>query len=442
MILSWRSSRGGASVRKSEVSKGFSVDLELTIPTHFRCPISLELMKDPVTLLTGITYDRDSIEKWIDTGNVRCPVTNQILTNFEQIPNHILRKMIQDWCVKNKSHGVERIPTPRVPISRLEVLDICSKMVAATRLGDGKKCIELVVKITILAKESERNKRCIVENGIGSALTDSFEYFSRFSIDIHENLLKEVLSALAWAPPRTQEGISKLKSTNSLHCMALFLNEEDLLTRRNAISVLKELVCADQDYIDRLKRIDGIEEKLFQILEVPICPKATEACLVVIHHMMVFEKTTGGLIISKFIQMGLIPLILELLVDGDRGVCDKALVVLDRLCNAKEGKDIVHDNALSIPLLVKKILHVSDAATDLSISILYKLISGENGSCNGVVEAVKLGAFQKLLVVLQVGCGKRTKEKITELFKMMNMFRDEVDCFESYVGFKYLKIPN
>lgn len=431
------------SARKNEVSKGFSADFELTIPTHFRCPISLELMKDPVTLLTGMTYDRDSIEKWIDTGNVRCPVTNQILTNFEQIPNHTLRKMIQDWCVKNKSHGVERIPTPRVPISRQEVLDICSRMVAATRLGDAKKCVELVVKIMILAKESERNKRCIVENGIGSALADSFEYFTRFSIDTHENLLKEVLSALAWAPPRThEEGISKLKSTNSLRCMALFLNEEDLLTKRNAISVLKELVCADQGYIDPLERIDGIEEQLFQILEVPICPKATEACLVVIHHMMVFKKTTGGLITSKFIQMGLIPLILELLVDGDRGVCDKALAVLDRLCNAKEGKEILYDNALSIPLLVKKIIRVSDAATDLSISILYKLFSGENGSRNGVVEAVKLGAFQKLLVVLQVGCAKRTKEKITELFKLMNMCRDEVDCFESYVGFKHLKTPN
>ncbi|XP_073156635.1 U-box domain-containing protein 21-like [Henckelia pumila] len=439
MILSGRRRSGAVSVKKSEVSKGL---LEFTIPTLFRCPISLDLMKDPVTLSTGITYDRDSIEKWIDTGNVRCPVTNQVLGDLEQIPNHTLRKLIQDWCVKNKSHGVERIPTPRIPISRPQVLDNCSRMVAATRRGDAKKCVELVVKITILAKESERNKRCIAENGFGSALADCFEYFTRFSVDIHENLLKEILSALAWAPPLTQESLSKLKSTNSLHCMALYLNDGDLLTRRNAVSVLQELVREDRDYVDRLEQIDGIEEKLFHILEVPICPKATEACLVLIHHMMVLKKTTGGLIISKFIQMGLIPLILELLVDGDRSVCDKGLAVLDRMCHTKEGKVTAYDNALTIPLLVKKILHVSDAATDLSISILHKLFSGESGSYNGVVEAMKLGAFQKLLVVLQVGCGRSTKEKITELFKMMNMFRDGVDCFESCVGFKYLKAPN
>ncbi|KZV30120.1 U-box domain-containing protein 21 [Dorcoceras hygrometricum] len=400
MVLPWRRRR----------DKTVSA-VELTIPTYFRCPISLELMKDPVTLSTGITYDRDSIEKWTGTGN-------------------------------NKSHGVERIPTPRIPISPPEVIDICAGMVAATRRGDAKKCVELVVKVMILAKESERNKRCIVENGIGSVLADTFEYFTRFAIDIHENLLKEILSTLAWAPQLTQQGISKLKSTNSLHCMALFLKDEDLLTRRNTISVLKELVCADRDYVDRLAQIDGIQEILFQILEVPICPNATQACLVVIHHMMVFQKATGVQIISKFIQMGLIPLILELLVDGNRSVCDKALAVLDRTCSTKEGREIMYENALTIPLLVKKIRHVSDAATDLSISIMYKLFSGEDGSYNGVIEAVKLGAFQKLLVVLQVGCGRRTKEKITQLFKMMNMCRDKIDCFESYVGSKYLKAPN
>ncbi|KAL0332816.1 UNVERIFIED_CONTAM: U-box domain-containing protein 21 [Sesamum calycinum] len=172
--------------------------MELTIPTHFRCPISLDLMKDPVTLSTGITYDRESIEKWIDAGNITCPVTNQVLRNFDQIPNHSIRKMIQDWCVENKSCGVERIPTPRIPITPYEVTDIRSRIVAAARVGDAGKCQELVGKIKDLAKESERNRRCIVGNGIGSALADSFESFARFSVDAHVNLLKEILAAFTW----------------------------------------------------------------------------------------------------------------------------------------------------------------------------------------------------------------------------------------------------
>lgn len=60
MISSWRRKRasrgaGGDGGNKRKLS-------ELIVPNHFRCPISLELMKDPVTLSTGITYDRETIE--------------------------------------------------------------------------------------------------------------------------------------------------------------------------------------------------------------------------------------------------------------------------------------------------------------------------------------------------------------------------------------------
>jgi hypothetical protein len=33
-------------------------------PPHFLCPVSMELMKDPVMVATGHTYDRPSIKRW------------------------------------------------------------------------------------------------------------------------------------------------------------------------------------------------------------------------------------------------------------------------------------------------------------------------------------------------------------------------------------------
>ncbi|BAH91587.1 Os02g0215650 [Oryza sativa Japonica Group] len=33
-------------------------------PPLFQCPISMELMEDPVTVATGVTYDRRSMERW------------------------------------------------------------------------------------------------------------------------------------------------------------------------------------------------------------------------------------------------------------------------------------------------------------------------------------------------------------------------------------------
>lgn len=35
------------------------------IPQEFKCPISMELMKNPVTISTGVTYERKSIEKYM-----------------------------------------------------------------------------------------------------------------------------------------------------------------------------------------------------------------------------------------------------------------------------------------------------------------------------------------------------------------------------------------
>ncbi|MQL41471.1 U-box domain-containing protein, partial [Escherichia coli] len=107
MVLSWtrRNIFRRAHKGKKQVPRGDNLEVEIVIPNHFHCPVSLELMNDPVTLPTGITYDRESIEKWIEAGNKTCPVTNQVLTSFDMIPNHSLRIMIQDWCVENRQHG-------------------------------------------------------------------------------------------------------------------------------------------------------------------------------------------------------------------------------------------------------------------------------------------------------------------------------------------------
>lgn len=411
---------------------------EVQVPTHFRCPISLHLMKDPVSLATGITYDREFIETWIDTGHATCPVSNQVLRNSDQIPNHALRKMIQEWCVENKPYGVERIPTPRVPLAPYEVNELRSEMAAATRGLDENKHLQLLMKMKNWAKESDRNRKCLVKNGIGTTLAETFVAFARFSVEKHGNLLKEVLSALTWSFPLGKHGVSKLRSTASLRCMVQLLNGGDLSSRRSAILVLRELVISDEarGFVDGLMEIEGIEGKLLQAVKVPICPRSTHACLVVMHHVMVSSQDPT--ITSKFIKLGVIDSILEILVDGSKGICEKALVVLDEACGTEEGRESACGHALAVPILVKKILRVSDAATERCVSILWNVCVG--GECeDGVVEALKVGGFQKLLVVLQVGCEGRMKEKVSELLRFMNLYRDKVECFDSSMGFKNVK---
>jgi hypothetical protein len=397
-------------------------------------------MKDPVTMSSGITYDRESIEKWIEAGNVTCPITNKVLRSLDSIPNHTIRKMIQDWCVANSSYGIERIPTPRIPVSSEEVLEIHSKIKTACRKGDQAGCQNLVAKIKALAKESERNRRCLVATGTAGVLSSAFEEFSKASFDDNVAVLEEILSGLAVLLPH-DKATTYLGSDASMDCVVWFLKSEDLSTRRNAVLVLKELVPLDNRKVDMLLEIEGAMEALFKLIKAPICPSATKASLLIIYHMVMSSSPTNAKIIDKFLDLGLVSLLLEMLVDAERSICEKALGVLDGICDRDQGREKAYNHALTIPVLVRKIHRVSDLAMKFSVSILFKLCMNEKRGNGGVlVEAIQRNAFEKLLVLLQVGCDERTREKATQLLKLLNVYRGRVDCIDS-VEFKNLKRP-
>ncbi|KAE8730623.1 U-box domain-containing protein 3 [Hibiscus syriacus] len=72
----------------------------ISIPPHFLCPLSVELMTDPVIVASGQTYDRTSIQKWLDSGLTICPLTHQALKHTNLIPNHTVKAMVANWCDK------------------------------------------------------------------------------------------------------------------------------------------------------------------------------------------------------------------------------------------------------------------------------------------------------------------------------------------------------
>ncbi|XP_072954117.1 U-box domain-containing protein 16-like [Typha angustifolia] len=70
-------------------------------PPDFRCPISLDLMRDPVVVASGQTYDRESITQWLRSGHATCPKSGQTLTHLDVVPNKALRNLILLWCREN-----------------------------------------------------------------------------------------------------------------------------------------------------------------------------------------------------------------------------------------------------------------------------------------------------------------------------------------------------
>ncbi|KAJ7298899.1 hypothetical protein O6H91_07G123800 [Diphasiastrum complanatum] len=73
----------------------------ISIPPDFRCPLSLELMADPVIVASGQTYERAYIQQWLDQGNTTCPKTRQILAHTNLIPNYTVKALITNWCEAN-----------------------------------------------------------------------------------------------------------------------------------------------------------------------------------------------------------------------------------------------------------------------------------------------------------------------------------------------------
>jgi hypothetical protein len=78
------------------------------IPADFCCPLSLELMSDPVIVASGQTYERVFIKKWLDLGYNVCPKTRQTLGHTNLIPNYTVKQLIENW---SEIHGIV-LPDP------------------------------------------------------------------------------------------------------------------------------------------------------------------------------------------------------------------------------------------------------------------------------------------------------------------------------------------
>ncbi|KAF5782853.1 putative U box domain, Zinc finger, RING/FYVE/PHD-type [Helianthus annuus] len=148
----------------------FSSSADLTIPADFRCPISLDLMRDPVVVSTGQTYDRASITLWIESGHTTCPKTGQTLAHTETIPNLALRNLIVMWCrehripfesteVKENVNGVTTNKT-LIEATKMTVSFLLQKAKASQSLEMANR---FVSELRALAKTDSNSRACIAE---------------------------------------------------------------------------------------------------------------------------------------------------------------------------------------------------------------------------------------------------------------------------------------
>ena len=71
------------------------MDQQQTVNPNFYCPISGEIMTDPVSDFEGNTYERSAIESWLER-NGTSPITRNRMSKDDLRPNRTLRNAIED----------------------------------------------------------------------------------------------------------------------------------------------------------------------------------------------------------------------------------------------------------------------------------------------------------------------------------------------------------
>jgi|UPI000581ACAD hypothetical protein len=67
-------------------------------PPSFLCPLTYEIMNDPVVDLCAHSFERSAIVDWIEEkGNACCPISRKALSVSDLVTNHVLAERIEKW---------------------------------------------------------------------------------------------------------------------------------------------------------------------------------------------------------------------------------------------------------------------------------------------------------------------------------------------------------
>ncbi|KAL2503096.1 E3 ubiquitin-protein ligase [Forsythia ovata] len=390
---------------------------EIEIPSYFLCPISLEIMKDPVTLSTGITYDRESIEKWLfSQKNNTCPATKQVLMDSELTPNIILRRFIQSWCILHAPEGFERLPTPKAPISKSQLLKLFKD---AESPNMQMKCLQ---RLRSIASQNETNKRCMETAGTAEFLASLImkKTVEASSAEVSEDVIElrrasdEALSLL-YHLHLSGSGLKSLLENNIefIESLTSVMQSGNYDSRVYAVMLLKSMF-----EVDDLKQPINLRPEFFfelvDILNDQISQAASKSTLKVLISVCPWGRNR-----IKAVEAGAVPLLIDLLLDSsDKRASELMLMALDLLCQCAEGRAELLNHSAGLAIVSKKILRVSSTANESGIRILLS-ISKFSATPGVLQEMLQIGAVTKLCVVFQVfDRGSKTKERAREILKL------------------------
>ncbi|ONK77747.1 uncharacterized protein A4U43_C02F10120 [Asparagus officinalis] len=163
-------------------------------PEEFRCPISLQLMYDPVIISSGQTYERACIEKWFGDGHNTCPKTQQELPHLDLTPNYCVKGLIASWCEQNGIIAPDGPP---------EVLGLnCGRLALSECEATDSKTIENVdsfhLKEVMAVPLEENGTREEEEDEMATTVDESWHSAEDDEYESYESLLAALCDCRSW----------------------------------------------------------------------------------------------------------------------------------------------------------------------------------------------------------------------------------------------------
>ncbi|KAF8651754.1 hypothetical protein HU200_063270 [Digitaria exilis] len=402
-------------------------------PQLFLCPISMELMEDPVTVSTGVTYDRRSIERWFfKYGKTTCPATMQRLTSFDLTPNHTLKSVISSWLSSTSSTstckklGRERLPSVLAGIEATPF--------KVTALKNLKACVEGDVAA------QEEFVACGGIQVLGRVMTQALAEsiaggdFSAF------RTCEEAASVLAALPLSDDAYVELVLGTECMRPVVALVQCGSSEARLHAMAIVSKVSRASgRDWTAGVD-VDDLIKSLLELLSDGASPRLTSRALDV---LLDVAARSRGARRGKTVEVGAVCVLVELLagVEADRRVVERALLLLKRLCKCPEGRLAFAEHPMAVAAVARTMLRVSGVATRLAVSVLWLAACAVAPAERVLDDMVMSGAVGKLLALLQVESSPSTKEKAAKLLRAHGAFWRQYPCFPTDLR-DYLKFLN
>ena len=148
----------------------------------FVCPLTKQVMRDPVTLENGQTFEREAIEKWFkeckESGRkLVCPLTQKELKSTDLNPSIALRNTIEEWTARNEAVQLDMAcrslnlgsPESDVMHSLKYIQYMCHKSRSNKHVVRNADLIPMIVE---MLKSTSRRVRCIALETLQTVVED------------------------------------------------------------------------------------------------------------------------------------------------------------------------------------------------------------------------------------------------------------------------------